>query len=70
MKADYISELFSVQQDDLIFRAQINGSWEYVRQVNGLAMGMPATPDITNLYAAWYEKRLPAAFLDKMLLFK
>ncbi len=30
VKADYICELFSTQQDDLIFRAQINGSWEYV----------------------------------------
>ena len=70
VKADFISELFSIQQNDLIFRAQVNGSWEYVRQVNGLAMGMPAAPDIANLYAAWYEKRLPAALLDKMLLFK
>src|SRR5258708_9903637 len=26
VKADYICELFSVQQDDLIFSAQINGS--------------------------------------------
>ena len=33
-------------------------------------MGMPAAPDIMNLYAAWYEQRLPAAFKDKMLLFK
>src|SRR5258706_9496838 len=70
VKADYICELFSVQQDDLIFRAQINGSWEYVRQIDGLAMGMPAAPDMANLYAAWYERRLPAAFLDRMLLFK
>ena len=70
VKADYISELFSVQQNDLIFRAQVNGSWEYVRQVNGLAMGMPAAPDIANLYAAWYEQRLPAALKDKLLLFK
>ena len=30
VKADYICELFSIQQDDLIFRAQINRSWEYV----------------------------------------
>ena len=70
VKADYICNLFSVQQDDLIFRAQINGSWEYVRQTDGLAMGMPAAPNIANLYAAWYEKRLPAAFYDRMLLFK
>jgi len=70
VKADFVTELFSIQQDDLIFRAQINGSWEYVRQINGLAMGMPAAPDIANLYAAWYEKRLPTAFLDKLLLFK
>ena len=33
-------------------------------------MGMPAAPDIANLYAAWYEKRLPVALLDRMLLFK
>jgi len=31
---------------------------------------MSAAPDIANLYAAWYEQRLPAAFKDKMLLFK
>ena len=30
VKADFVQELFSVQQDDLIFRAQINGVWEYV----------------------------------------
>ena len=70
VKADFVGNLFSVQQDDLIFRAQVNGSWEYVHQVDGLAMGMPAAPDIANLYAAWYEKRLPAALLDRMLLFK
>ena len=33
-------------------------------------MGMLATPDIANLYAAWYEKRLPVALLDRMLLFR
>ena len=70
MKTDFITELFSLQQDDLIFRAQINRVWEYVRQTNGLAMGMPATPNIANLYATWYEKRLPTALLDRMLLFK
>jgi len=32
-------------------------------------MGMPAAPDIANLYAAWYEQRLPAAFKDRILLF-
>jgi len=46
VKADFISELFLIQQDDLIFRAKVNGSWEYVQQVDGLAMGMPAAPDI------------------------
>ena len=30
VKADFVQELFSIQQDDLIFRAQINGVWEYV----------------------------------------
>src|SRR5882757_1663439 len=70
VKADYIRELFLIQQNNLIFRAQINGSWEYVKQTDGLAMGMPAAPDIANLYAAWYERRLPAAFRDRMLLFK
>jgi len=70
VKADYISTLFSIQQNNLVFRAQINGSWEYVKQIDGLAMGMPAAPDIANLYAAWYEQRLPAAFKDGMLLFK
>src|SRR5882757_829182 len=70
VKADYIRALFSTQQNNLIFRAQINGSWEYVKQTDGLAMGMPAAPDIANLYAAWYERRLPAAFKDRMLLFK
>ena len=70
VKADFIQELFSVQQEDLIFRAQINRVWEYVRQVDGLAMGMPAAPNIANLYAAWYEKRLPVALLDRMLLFR
>jgi len=33
-------------------------------------MGMPAAPNIANLYAAWYEKRLPVSLTDKMLLFK
>ena len=70
VKADFVQELFSIQQDNLIFRAQINGVWEYVQQIDGLAMGVPATPDIANLYAAWYEDRLPAAFKDKLLLFK
>ena len=70
VKADYISELFSIQQNNLVFRAQVNGRWEYVCQIDGLAMGMPAAPDIANLYAAWYEKRLPTALLDRMLLFK
>ena len=70
VKADFVQELSSIQQDNLIFRAQINRVWEYVRQIDGLAMGVPATPDIANLYAAWYKKRLPAAFLDKLLLFK
>ena len=70
VKADFVRELFSVQQEDLIFRAQINGVWEYVCQIDGLAMGVLAAPDIANLYAAWYEDRLPATLLDKMLLFK
>ncbi len=70
VKADYVSELFSIQQVNLVFRAQVNGRWEYIQQTNGLAMGMLAAPDIVNLYAAWYERRLPAAFTDKMLLFK
>ena len=33
-------------------------------------MGMPAAPDIANLYAAWYKKRFPVAFKSKMILFK
>jgi len=70
VKADYIRTLFLTQQNNLVFRAQINRSWEYVKQTNGLAMGMPAAPNIANLYAAWYEQRLPTAFKDRMLLFK
>jgi hypothetical protein len=70
VKADFIDELFSTQQDDLIFKAKIGGIWEIVRQVDGLAMGMPAAPDVANLFAAWYEKRLPAEFQRRCLLFK
>jgi hypothetical protein len=70
VKAEFIKTLFSIQQDNLVFRAKVDGNWEYVRQVDGLAMGMSAAPDIANLYAAWYEKRLPIAFSRKMILFK
>jgi hypothetical protein len=70
VKADFVKKLFSIQQDDLVFRAKVNGTWEYVRQVDGLAMGMSAAPDIANLYAAWYERRLPVEFTRKMILFK
>ena len=70
VKADFISELFSVQQDDLIFKCKVNRHWEFVRQVDGLAIVMPVAPDIANLYTAWYKKRLPVAFMSKMLLFK
>ena len=69
-KANYIIELFSIQQDDLLFKAKVAGDWEIIRQVNGLAMGMPAAPDIANLFAAWYEKRLPLTFHKQILLFK
>ena len=30
VKADFVQELFSIQQEDLIFRAKINGVWEYI----------------------------------------
>ena len=70
VKADFISELFSVQQDNLIFKAKVDGVWEFVWQVDGLAMGMPAAPDIANLFAAWYKKRLPVDFTSKTILFK
>jgi hypothetical protein len=70
VKAEFVRELFSIQQDNLVFRAKVNGIWEYVRQVDGLAMGMSAAPDIANLYAAWYERKLPIAFTRKMILFK
>ena len=70
MKAAFIKELFSVQQDDLIFHCKIDRQWELVRQTDGLAMGMPAAPDIANLFAAWYERRLPAEFMDRCILFK
>ena len=33
-------------------------------------MGMPAAPDVTNLFAAWYEKGLYFDFTCKCLLFK
>jgi hypothetical protein len=33
-------------------------------------MGMPAAPDIANLFAAWYEKRFPTAFSQRCLLWK
>jgi hypothetical protein len=69
-KAEYVSTLFSIQQDDLIFKAKVRGVWEIIRQVDGLAMGMPAAPDIANLFAAWYEKRFPAAFSQRCLLWK
>ena len=52
VKAAFVKELFSVQQDDLVFTAKVNRAWEYIQQVDGLAMGMSATPDIANLYAA------------------
>jgi hypothetical protein len=70
VKADFVKKLFSVQQDDLVFKVKVNSTWEYVRQVDGLAMGMSAAPDIANLYAAWYERRLPVEFTRKMILFK
>jgi len=70
VKADFVKNLFSVQQDDLIFCCKIDGQWELVKQTDGLAMGMPAAPDIANLFAAWYERRLPANFMDRCILFK
>ena len=70
VKAAFVRELFSVQQDDLVFTAKVNGAQEYIRQVDGLAMGMSAAPDIANHYAAWYKKRLPIAFHRKMILFE
>ncbi|KAG8806827.1 hypothetical protein FRC17_004774 [Serendipita sp. 399] len=40
-------------------------------QVNGLAMGVPAAPDIANLFAAHYERnKFGSAFSDNVLLFK
>jgi hypothetical protein len=33
-------------------------------------MGMPAEPDIANLFAAWYEARFPNEFYEHTLVFK
>lgn len=63
-------ELFDVQQKTLIMKAQILGQWEYVQQVNGLAMGMPAAPDIANLSAAYYKKRFNPEFYRQCLVLK
>jgi len=49
---------FHAQQDTLIFRCKsLTNDW-LVAQRDGLAMGMDATPDIANLYAAMYEHEL------------
>jgi hypothetical protein len=69
-KALWLMELFDVQQKTLVMRAKINGKWEFVEQTNGLAMGMPAAPDIANLYAAWFEKRFPVRWYKHCLVFK
>jgi hypothetical protein len=70
VKADYVMSLFDVQQNNLIMRAQIEGNWHLVLQKDGLAMGMPAAPDIANLFAAWYEKRFSPEFYRHCLVFK
>jgi hypothetical protein len=70
IKSDYVLALFDIQQNNLVMKAKIRGKWEYVLQTDGLAMGMPAAPDIANLFAAWYEKRFAQVFYDHCLLFK
>jgi hypothetical protein len=70
VKRDFIIELFDVQQKTLIMKAQIDGQWHFVRQTDGLAMGMSAAPDIANLFAAFYEKRFHPEFYEKCLIFK
>ena len=66
-KVKLITDLFHAQQDTLIFRVKtLNNNW-LVAQRDGLAMGMDAAPDIANLYAAWYERKL---FEDEPVLEK
>jgi hypothetical protein len=70
VKSDFVMNLFDIQQNNLIFNAKINGTWRLVLQRDGLAMGMPAAPDVANLFAAWYEARFPPIFYDNCLVFK
>ena len=52
-KVAFIKRLFLIQQDDLLFKAKVKGVWEIIKQVDGLAMGMPVAPDVANLFTAW-----------------
>ncbi len=70
VKSDYVMNLFDIQQNNLIMKAQVNGEWHLVLQKDGLAMGMPAAPDIANLFAAWFEQRFPPEFYRHCLVFK
>jgi hypothetical protein len=54
-KVKFIMDLFKIQQEDLIFAVAHKGKRQLWKQHNGLAMGVAASPDIANLYAAYYE---------------
>lgn len=51
----FVAALYDAQQDDLVFKAMIEGVWSYWKQTRGLAMGVPAAPDVANLFAAFFE---------------
>jgi hypothetical protein len=73
LKVKFIMELFEVQQQDLVFKVVNNGEEQFWEQHNGLAMGVAASPDIANLYAAYYEKfgLFTSSFIrNRCLLFK
>jgi len=67
---EFITKLFSVQQEDLVFKVITADFVTFYKQTNGLSMGLSAAPDIANLYAAYFERRFPHTFMNRCLIYK
>jgi hypothetical protein len=50
-------EIFALQQEDLVFKMELSDKSTFFKQTNGLAMGVPAAPDIAQFFAGHYENK-------------
>ncbi len=66
----FVDGLFGLQQDDLVFKIILRDNVLWFVQSNGLAMGVAASPDIANLFAAYHESKFKVDFMNKCLIYK